>query len=506
MANESGGGGGGKYRGRKKRKTGVRKTDFRSAGDSYTLQPPMSGNFGIAPGNREPGLLQGLLSQASSMFSPGFTTPSESGALQKLLGQASDKFGGGEPAGGFDMQKVAPQVTMQARPPKETLDDNAAGYDAGATAMDFLSSLMTQPGAGFDYETAQREAAGAIRQAYGAEINAIRQNNRVARKSSRHARKEIEHLYKGLARMYGKQEAKALRRGEKTADAQMDIAKEGNTILQDLNNTMIQDETAMLQNLGQQQAAGELISPDYDRMGQQVAENTEMGTRAASQATRMGANNARWFDRAQGGARLEGANNQADMIAQLQAYLMDNRNQIAGLKGQRAQEVAASNMSIQSQAAEAASANQGEIFDQGLDIVKFLLDQDETERVQDREDAEFRWDKKMDRKNLRLKMLDAQESGDTKSLANLSPGIEDAMSIIASQRDPNDKKATNALWKLFASNAWRTGEVALPGNAGQTANLTPYEAAARARKVGMSMGLKGKELSDFVNAAAASVR
>lgn len=497
MANESGGRGGGKYRGRKKRKTGVRKSD---AGF-------LSGLAGGIAGYQLPGL-PGIPDAVGDFFGksptlnallgddkpdPSFSTPSE--RRRK------------EPSGGYIMQNVEPPVVMRPKP-KDRLDTKATGdgYDAGATAMEFLTSLMTQPGAGFDYETAQREAASAIRQAYGAEINAIRQNNRVARKSSKYARKEIEHLYKGLARMYGKQEARADRRGQKSADRQMDIANEGNTILTDLNNQMIQDEAGLLQDLGQQQAFDQVISPDYDRMGQQVAENTQMGTRAASQAERMGQNNARWFDRAQGGARLEGANAQADMIAQLQAYLMDNRNQIAGLRGDRAQEIAASNMSIQSQAAEAANAAQGEIFDQGLDIVKFLLDQEETERVQDRADAKFRWDKKMDRKDLRLKMLDAQESGNTESLGNLSPGIEDAMSIIAAQRDPGDKKATEALWKLFASNAWRTGEVALPGNAGQTANLTPYEAAARARKVGIRMGLKGKELSDFVNAAAASVR
>lgn len=507
MANESGGGGGGKYRGRKKRKTGTRKTEFRSAGDSYTIPLPMSGNFGTPPGSREPGLLQGLLGQASSQFSPEFTTPSESGLIQSLLGKASNQFGGGEPAGGFNMEKVAPPVTMRPKP-AQTIDNNAAtgdGYDPTQQLMDLAMSMLTQPGASYDYETAQREAAGAIRQAYGAEIAAIRQNNRVARKSSKRARKEIEHLYRGLAKMYGKQENRAVRRGEKAADAQMDIANEGNTVLTDLNNQMIQDETSLLQNLNQGQAFEQLISPDFDRMGEQVADNTRMGTDAASRAIRMGENNARWFDRAQGGARLEGTNAQADMIGMLQQYLMNNRNQIAGLKGQRAQEVAASNMNIQSQAAEAANAAQDQTWDQVMELLGVQRSIEDTNADNQREDAKFRWDKKMDRKNLRLKMLDAQETGNTDSLKHLSPGIADAVGIIAQQRDPNDEKATNALWKLFASNAWRTGEVALPGNAGETANLTPYEAAARARKVGIRMGLTGKELSDFVNAAAASV-
>lgn len=500
MADESGGRGGGKYRGRKKRKTGVRKSSQLSS--MFSPQSGLGGLLGIGGVPVAGGVnndLLGLLTGASAK-------PMVKNMEDHISGITRGKDA---PSGGLNMQNVAPPVTMRPKP-DERLDNNAAtggdGYSASQQALDYLTSLMTQPGAGYDYETAQQEAANAIRQAYGAEINAIRQNNKVARKSSRRARKEITHLYNGLAKMYGRQENRAVRRGERAADAQMDIANQGNTILTDLNNQMIQDEAGLLQDLGQQQAFDQVISPDYDRMGQQVADNTKMGTDAASRALRMGENNARWFDRAQGGARLEGTNQRANMLAQLQAYLMDNRNQIAGLKGNRAQEIAASNLNIQSQAAEAANAAQGEMFDQGLDIVKFLLDQEETERVQNRADAKFRWDKKMDRKELRLKMLDAAESGNTDSLKHLSPGVRDAMSIISQERDPNDKKATEQLWKLFASNAWRTGEVALPGNAGETANLTPYEAAARARKVGISMGLQGKELSDFINAAAASVR
>lgn len=498
MADESGtASGGGKYRGRK-RKTGVRKTtkgkywwdkDGRLFGVAKAATPEEIAQYGSS------------IKGAGSMGS--FVTPSESYHLK----ESRKRY---EAPGGKDMTNIAPQVTMEAkRPPKEVMDNLATGddgYDPTQQFMDLATSLLTDQGGGtFDYETAQREAANAIRQSYGAEIAAIRQNNRVARKSSKRARKEIEHLYKGLAKMYGKQEMQAQNRGQKAADAQMGIAEEGNTILQDLNNSMIQDETTMLQNLGQQQAAGELISPDYDRMGQQVADNTEQGQRAASQALRQGENNARWFDRAQGGARLSGANAQADMIAQLQAYLMDNRNQIAGLRGDRAQEVAASNMNIQSQAAEAAGDAQQQTFDNVLKLLGVQTDIENTNQDNRRADAEFRWDKKMDRKNLRLKMLDSAETGNTDSLANFDPGIRDAMSIIAQQQDPSDQKATDALWKLFSSNAWRTGEVALPGNAGQTAKLTPYEAAARARKVGINLGLKGRELQEFVNAAAASV-
>lgn len=503
MANESGGGGGGKYRGRK-RKSGVRKSSITSprtglggilgiGGDSPVADPSI--------GNWLNNIMQGAANNISGQAQPG------PGALQSLLSSASDKFGGG-PSGGVDMTNIAPQVTMEAKRPKVELDNNAAtGYDPMQQFMDLATSMLTDPGAAsFDYETAQREAAGAIRQAYGAEIAAIRQNNRVARKSSKAARKEIDHLYRGLAKMYGRQEKRAVRQGDKMADRQMGIAEEGNTILQDLNNQMINDEAALLQKIGGQDAYSEIVSPDFDRMGQQVAENTEQGQAAAQRANRMGQNNARWFDRAQAGARFEGVDTQGDMIGQLQNYLMNNRNQIAGLKGDRAQEIAASNMNIEAQAAEAAGESQQQTFDNVLKLLGMTADIEDTNADNARADAGFRWDKKMDRKNLRLKMMDAAESGSTDSLKNYSPGIQDAMSIIAQNQDAGDSKATEALWKLFSSNAWRTGEVVLPGNAGETAPLTPYEAAARARKVGRNLGLQGRELQEFINAAAASVR
>jgi hypothetical protein len=472
---------------RRRRKTGTRKS-------RPYIGPEQYGGF--LPNNTQSGSIGDFLNGVL-----------QGGAQQ--VKKAANTAGVFDPPGGKKMDRVERPTTFEPRPrpAADITNDRAAigdGYSATQQFMDLATSLLTQPGASYDYESAQREAAGAIRQAYGAEIAAIRQNNRVARKSSKHARKEIEHLYKGLSKMYGKQEAKATRQGNRAANQQMGIAEEGNTILSDLNNQMIQDETSMLQELGQQQAAGELISPDYDRMGSQIADNTEMGTRAASRATSMGQNNARWFDRAQGGARLEGRNAQADMIAQLQGYLMDNRNQIAGLKGDRAQEIAASNMNIESQAAEAANDAQQQTFDNVMKLLGVSTDIEDTNYDNQLAASKFRWDKKMDRRDLKLDMLKAAQQGNTEAMDGYSPGIRDAMSIIAKQQDPGDQNATEALWKLFASNAWRTGEVALPN--GETTDLTPYEAAAQARKVGVRMGLQGRQLQEFINAAAASVR
>lgn len=504
MADESGGGGSRKkYRGRKKRKTGVRKSQ---SSNMFSPQSGLGGLLGIG-GNTSTGSIGDFLSNtlqgAADKINPknndlyGLLTGSNSKPMVKKNEYGSAVTGTPVP------QQVAPAVTMRAKP-ASALDDGATG-DTGPSIFDMIGELITQPGASFDYESAQREAANAIRQAYGAEISAIRQNNRVARKSSKHARKEIEHLYKGLARMYGKQEARADRRGQKSADRQMGIAEEGAGVLQDLNRQMIGEESQMLQDLGQQQAAEQLISPDYDRMGEQVGQITEQGTRAASQAERMGQNNARWFDRAQGGARLEGTNAQADMIGMLQEYLMNNRNQIAGLKGNRAQEVAASNMNIESQAAEAANQSNQDMIDNLLALAGKQAEVENIDQDNQREDAKFRWDKKMDRKDLRLKMLDAAEDGDTDSLKHYSPGIRDAMSVIAQTQDPNDKKATTALWKLFASEAWQNQEIPTEDNSGQNLPLTPYRAAALARKKGRALGLQGRELQEFVNAAAASV-
>lgn len=413
-------------------------------------------------------------------------------------------------SGGKKMQNIAPPVLME---PKRgpAIQYGMGGQDAQSNSVDMLTelamSMLSEPGASYDYESAMQQAAHGIRQAYAAEIGAIRSNNRAARRDTKAARRQIEHLYDGLAKQLGRQSVRAERRGDRDAQDQMNIAGQGTDALSQLNQQLIGDETTMLQNLGLGDAAPAIVSPDYDRMGSQIADLTGEGTRAAQLANRQGDAQSRYLSRSQAGARFEGADQQTALIGQLQEYLRQNRGQIGVLKGNRAKEVAASNASIQGQAAQMAADQDAQTWDQVMQLIDTVSGIENTNFDNRLSANKFRWDQKMDKRGLKLDQrklaMSQQNDAGGNPMGNYAPNLEDAFSIIAQSRDPGDQKAVNALLQMFGSNEFRRDQVDL-GN-GETAKLTVFEAMAMARKKGMKMGLQGRELNDFIMAAAASV-
>lgn len=487
-----------------------RRRKYKSAGDSYTTSPPMSGNFTASRERVDSGggigaYLQDIMQDATNLVNP----KSDHNVLANLLlGEGKPMVNSKNWLEGLpkttkaksNPQRVAPPVTMQAIPKQQ-------GQDAQSSSMDMLTelamSMLTQPGASYDYESAMQEAAHGIRKAYAAEIGAIRSNNRAARKDTKKARKEIEHLYEGLARQMGKQAVRAERRGDMDAQDQMNIAGQGSDVLSQLNQQMIADESTMLQNLGLGAAAPALVSPDYDRMGGQIADMTEQGTNAASLAARSGDAQSRYMRRSQAGAQFEGADQSAELIGELQNYLRQNRDQIGILRGNRAKEIGASKASIQAQAAEMAAQQDSQTWDQVMELIDTMGDIENTNFDNKLDAREFRWDQKMDKRKLRLDQMQDRQQDAFDPMEHYDPNIKDALSIIAQTKDPNDQKALNALMQMFGSNEFRTGQVGV-GN-GDTVKLTVAEAMAMARKKGVAMGLQGKELNDFIMAAAASI-
>lgn len=485
--------------------------------DSYIVPPAVPEYYGTHPSGGGVGsYLQQIMQGASDAINPanndllGLLT----GASAKPMVNNKNYLEAVTGPGKAKPQNVAPSVTIAGRPaPTIGTDVGGGGYgDAQSNSLDTLTelamSMLTQPGASYDYESAMQQAAQGIRKAYAAEIGAIRSNNRAYRKDTKRARKQIEALYNGLAKQMGRESVRAENRGDRDAQDQMNIAKQGTDSLAQLNQQLIGDETSMLQNLGLEAAAPALVSPDYDRMGAQIADLTGEGTRAAQLANRMGDAQSRYMSRSQAGARFEGADQSAALIGQLQNYLRQNRDQIGVLKGNRAKEVQASNASIQGQAAQMEADQNAQTWDQVMELLNNVADIENTNFDNSLAANKFQWDQKMDKRGLKLDqrklaMQAQQNDAAGNPMENYAPNLEDAFSIIAQSRDPGDKKATAALLQLFGGDAFRKDQVDL-GN-GQTAKLTVFEAMAMARKKGMSMGLQGRELNDFIMAAAASV-
>ena len=477
------------------------------ARDSYIKAPttPNMSNLSFAKGSGGGGIgayLQQVMQDASNKINPanndllGLLT----GSSAKPMDNNLSGLVGGNGGRVAPPQRVAPQVTME---PKTSLGQPP--MDAQSSSLDMLTelamSMLTQPGASYDYESAMQSAAQGIRQAYAAEIGAIRSNNRAARKDTKRARKQIEHLYEGLAKQLGNQAVKAENRGDRNAAEQQGIYQNSANALGQLNQQITGEEAQMLQDLGLQAAAPEVISPNYDQLASQASFLTGEGARAAELAGRMGDAQSRYMSRSQAGALREGADQSAGLIAELQNYLRQNRGQIGILKGNRAKEVQASNANIQGQAAQMAADQDAQTWKQVMDLIDTVSGIENTNFQNELAANKFQWDQKTDKWKMRQDALDQQDAVDP--MANYAPNIKDALSIISQTQDPHDQKALNALMQMFGSNEFRTDQVAL-GN-GDTTKLTVYEAMAMARKKGMAMGLQGKELNDFIMAAAASV-
>ena len=458
-------------------------------------------------------VLNGMLMQGTM---GGNTTPPAVFNTEPQTTMVSNNRAGGTQG------NMEPQTTMVHKPvgqqriegdPLSTLPlpQQSSSTDA---LTELAMSMLTQPGASYDYESAMQQAAHGIRKAYGAEIAAIRSNNKAERKQTKRSRKEIEHMYAGLAKQLGAMSDQSLVRGQKAADQQTALFGEGNTILQDLNNQMIQDESNLMSGLGLQDAIPALTNPDYDRMAQQVADNTEFGQRAASTELQRGNANSRYLGRSQAGAAYEGTNTSAQLLMQLNDYLRQNRDQIGVLKGNRAKEVSASNANIAQQAAQMQNDQNSQQWDQVMQLLDTVAANENTsfdnqlaankfQYQQGMDNQQFQWKQKMDKRNLKLDQMKAMQQDQPDPYAAYNPQIADALKIISGTKDPHDQKAMNALMKLFGDNSYKTGQVDL--GHGNSVKLTPFQAMAMARKRGQEMGLQGKELSDFVMAAAASV-
>jgi HD-GYP domain-containing protein (c-di-GMP phosphodiesterase class II) len=489
MTVESGGRGGGRVRPRRKRrKTGTRKSSTQAT-NLFSSQSGLGGLLGIGGNSIGGGVnndLLGLLTGASAK-------PMVKNMDDHIAGITTGKD---EPAGGFNMQKVAPQVTMRARPPARP-----RSKDAQQNSIDILDqlvqSMLTDAGsATYDYESAIQDATSAIRDTYAAEISAIRSNNKAARKSTRKSREEIEAMYKGLAKSYGRQSKRAVRRGERHADRALALGQESNQILMDANSEIANQEAALLAGLGLQEAAPEVLSDNTEQFQNALADNSERANQSAQYAQDFAGTNQRFFQRYKAGAKFEGADRSADLLAALQDYVRQNRNEIASLKGQRAQDIAGSKQEIMNQAASFQSEQDEQIWDRLMDYMDLKRDIEDT-NFDNRLDAkEFRWDMKMDKQKL-LESVANSQSGE-----NYMPeALHKATQLIANELPRDKANRVNQVFKALLQSDNFLERRFNSSNTNEVLKLTPEKAMQLARQAGRQAGLSQREIEILALAA-----
>lgn len=397
------------------------------------------------------------------------------------------------PGGNGPKMRTAPQVTMRPAP---QIDPSGGGQNSGNLLDQLMQSMLSDSASNnFDYEAALQQSQNAIRQAYGAEIAAIRSNNNAARKDTRKARQELEHMYNGLAAVYGQSANHALAQGNQGAQAAIDLANQTNDAIVNENSKVTGQEAQMLKDLGLQATADQVIAPDYAKMKQVTADVSKKGNENAQFQKNQGTINRDYFQRGRTGVVFEGKNRQADLIAQLQDYLRQNRNQIGTLVGQRAKELANNKLSVQqSIASQQAQADQ-QMWQRLMDYAN-LKSQIENTNIDNTLAAnKFKWQQKMDVANLNKKGTSATKS-------NLPANLQKSFSIVASNAQ-HPQAVANALQTLFASNEFKTGQKG--GLNGQTYKLNQFEAAALAEQTAKQLGLSVTDTNALKLAAMASV-
>lgn len=402
-------------------------------------------------------------------------------------------------AGGVDM-RTAPQVTMRPRPPARPRPKK----DAQQGSLDILDQLvqgmlMDTGSATYDYESAIQDATDAIRQAYGAEIGAIRSNNRDARRDTKKGRREIEAMYAGLAKSYGKDSKQAIKAGEKGAKAQMRIGEEGNEILQGANSQIANEEAALLKGLGIQEAAPEILGDNTEQFQKATAQNTSRASRAAGMERAFAGTESRYFDRYAAGADFEGQGRSADLLAALQDYVRNNRNEIASLKGQRAQEIAGAKGDIMSQAAEFQAEQDNLMWERMMEYMGLRKEIEDT-NFDNRLDAkQFRWDQKMDQQ----KLLESVAGGGSAAGEYMPKALYQASQIISNELPREQATRVQAVLKSILGSANFT-EDRFKAQNGEMLKMTPEMAMQLARQAGRKAGLGPRELEILALAAYAA--
>lgn len=242
-------------------------------------------------------------------------------------------------------------------------------------------SYMPPPPNEQDLNAALNEAASGIRDQYGAQIGAIQQQNAGAREDVRVGSSKVREMYNALARSYNKMGKRQFKQGKRLSNQLQGMGeREGQTITNQadqINQNAMQGAAALgLGNLG-----SEMVQ-DTNKTAQMLSQNAVRQGASAGRTVRGQAGNDRTFMQTTGQAsRLEGTNTAADMYAQLQDYLQNNRSAIASLAGERASAIAQAKAAIQGSFADAqadyagmAADQQQQLFDNRLAMLQLALD------------------------------------------------------------------------------------------------------------------------------------
>lgn len=232
-----------------------------------------------------------------------------------------------------------------------------------------------------DLQQALDEAAAGIQKSFGAQIGAIQAQNAGARKDTRQGSRAVRRMYNQLGNSYNRMGQKQFKQGSKLAHQLGKMGEREGDIISDQGQDIARAGAQGAAALGLGDLAKQLVHETRHDAGNLAEKAVRQGGMAAQTEKRIGANNRTFMQTSGQASRLEGTNTAADMVAQLQDYLQQNRSAIAALAGEREAAIAAAQAGVQSSFADAQadyadmrSDARQDLIDNKMDLLKLALD------------------------------------------------------------------------------------------------------------------------------------
>lgn len=218
------------------------------------------------------------------------------------------------------------QASQQVDPLQALLESMAGDVNTGGSGLNRA-----------DYEQALNDSAAQIKKAFGAEIGAVRASSAAARKTTKRSKKQIRAMYRALSNDYKTNAADANAQGQQTVQQLANIAANTQGNVTQNADKILNEQASLAQNLGVQSASPDIIAKQQSKVQQQVNNMQNTAQNEQNLATQNAASQQRYMGRQASGSILEGTNQRADLVKQLQQFLLQNQGKIADIGVQRAQ-------------------------------------------------------------------------------------------------------------------------------------------------------------------------
>lgn len=384
-----------------------------------------------------------------------------------------------------------------------------------------FSQLVASVGSGsptFDYESALQESQQAIRQAYRNDIDAVRGSNKAARRDTAKNRQELESLYAALARSYNKAGGRAMEQGQDLAAQMQEISGSASDSVNQSAQQIAQEQAAMAQGLGIEAAMPDIMQSQGNELQEDLTQIADSGAQSANTQLSFAGNQQRFMERGSQGARLEGTNRSADLLADLQDFIQGNRQQVSQLRSQRSRDISANETSVMNSIAEMQAAAEAQQWERLMGLADMKLDIENTQQDNDLASAEFRAklrDQRFDhRSSLADRELDAQQTqaqlqqelmlaqmnnrNDPQEEESFMPSwLEKYSQFVGQELGPRQKRLMNSVTN---SDQFTQGQMEAPN--GSMIDLTPNAAAQFAKKKAIEQGITDPALLAEIGLAA----